>query len=285
MTLYALCKPKGELLVKRILLSPDAQKNVANYFNQQHAAFMDGVDFEVQFDGDWKPDADEILTIGAPDEAKQVRDIASKNAVAIAAIDAGQLDQEQIKALFVRQPNGRLLFQSFSTKQLLMRSHAFLLSNDTFKELETPAFTIANNISAVLEGDFLKFKSLPAVKRFLDMSLLYQEATDAQIEAFCAHPSLSVADVEAIKVVAGPELRRRLHAVGETGVLDSYSVKQLENRAKKLKIKLPVADNKIEVPSDKMELKRLLSFLEEKVYQGALTQKLYVANAKRLYEK
>ncbi len=284
MTLYAICKPKSGFAIKRILLSSPAQTKVANYFDQQLATFMDGVDHEVEFDGDWKPDADEILSIDAPPEAAQLLSAVTKSATAIPSIDADALEQEFIKALFVKRKNGTVLIQAFTTQQLLMRRHAFLLDKDTFKEMESPAFVISNNLAAVLDGQNLKFKNFPAVKRFFDLKVLYEEATDAQIESFCSHTKLEVADVDAIKAAAGPALRKRIHAISQTGVLDAYSIKQLSNRAAKLKIPLPMSNGKISMPSNKGDLKKLLSFFEEKVYQGALTQQLYVANAKRLYK-
>lgn len=245
---------------------------------------MDGVNHEIDFDGDWKPDTDEILTIDAPPDASLIVAEAAKTVATIPHVDANALSTSFIKGLFVKQPNGRILVQCFASQQLLTNKHAFWLSGNTFEEIEAPSFAIASHLTAVIEGNEIKFKNFPVLKRILDMSALYQEATDVQIEDFCAHAKLSVANVDDIKEAAGPALRRRIHAVAQTGVLDTYSVKQLTTRAKTLKVPLTVQGNRLEMPSDKKELKNFLSFLEEKVYQGALTKKLYVANAKRPFQ-
>lgn len=282
-TLLAFCRPSDGPVVKRIVLDADAQSAVGNFLNQQFTAFMEGVDDEVDFNGDWKPDVDEILTIDLPPDAKVLVAEAVKTVAALPTIDAANFEQEKIKGLFVRRPDGKVLIQSFGSQQLLLRRHWFVLDKQTFKEAKNPGFTVATHLSAVIEGPLVKFKSFPLLRRIFDLTEFYTEASDEEIEEMCQHSSLHAPDVEAVKAAMTPTIRKRMHAIRKTGVLDAYTVKQFISRANKLDVNLSVLGGKLVLPTGKKELKDFLNFMEEKIYMGALTQKLYVANSKKPY--
>lgn len=283
-TLLALCKPASGPVVKRVVLSKEAQQAVGDHFNRQRVSFLEDVDDEVDFDGDWQPQDDQILSVDAPPEIGLMFDAAKLDATDIPSIDAVHFDEELIKALFIRQ-GGRLLIQAFATQQLLLNRHGFILDKETFKEMTQPAFVIAAHLTAIAEGGKLKFKSFPMMKRVVDLKLLYQIATNEQIITFCSHAKLDAADIESIKTAAGPALRKKIHAISQIGVLDKYSVPQLSKRAAALNIPLALKGKKLTVPTTRPELKTFLSFLEEKIYKGPLSRRVMIANSTREFKK
>ncbi len=282
--LYALCRPTGTAEVKRVRISQPVQAKIEGLFQGQAAAFLDGIDEEIEFGGDWKPDSDEILVIDAPDEATLITAALAANPMALPDIDAANFLGEQIKALFVSVQNGahsQVLIQGFSAQQILARRFSLLLDGNMFRELTDPAFSLDNYIVAILEGGKLKFKNFHNVRRIFELSQFYQEASDQEIDAFCAHDSLHVADVAAFKEIADQTIRKMVHAISKTNVLSIYTADDIVAKAASLGLAINAGDGKIVVPNDRKSVKQLFRFLDDGIYQAPLTAKKYVTNSKR----
>ena len=56
---------------------------------------------------------------------------------------------------------------------------------------------------------------------------------------------------------------------------------QIKNIAKKVNINIKVKNKKIIIPNNKSEIKIILKFLDEEIYQGAFSQHLFLTNSKR----
>jgi hypothetical protein len=282
--LLALCRTNGELQIKRVSVTQTVQDKVEGLFKAQAAAFLDGVSEEVEFGGDWKPDADEILVMDAPAEAATLTVAVAGNPMALAVIDAAAFGGENIKALCVSVGDGgnqRILIQLFTAQQILARRFSLLLDGDTFKELTAPAFTLDNYIHAIIENGKLKFKSFFNVKRIFSLNQLYEEASDAQIDVFCAHESLSIPDVAGFKGQADQIIRKLVFACTKTNVLDSYPVTDIVSKANSLGLNITVQNDKIVMPADRKNIKTLLRFLDDGIYEASLTAKRYMTNSKR----
>jgi hypothetical protein len=210
--LFALCRSGGGVLqVKHVSVTQPVQDKIEGIFQQQAAAFMDGVTEEIEFGSDWKPDADEILVMAAPEEAAVMTQALDGTVIEQPVLNAANFVGEGIKGIFTSVGEAaarRVLIQLFSAQQILARRFSLLLDGDTFKELTAPAFTLDNNLVAIIEDGKLKFKSYHLVKRIFKMTQFYQEATDQQIDAFCAHPNLEIGDISAFKAVADEGIRK-----------------------------------------------------------------------------
>ena len=138
--LFAACLTNGGLKAKRVPLSGDIQQAVAAEFNKQEEQFRSGVTNEVDFDGRWKPDESEFLTIDVPAEAQVFHDTIEANAMAIPSINTKIFEDEGIKALFTGVTTDgitRILVQRFTSQQVLQRK--FTLS--FFKEIHFVTWT------------------------------------------------------------------------------------------------------------------------------------------------
>lgn len=281
--LFALCRQQRELLVKHVKVTLPVQAKIEGIFQAQAAAFLDGVAEEIEFGGDWKPDSDEILVMNAPQETDVIAAAAGASALAFPTVDAKNFEGEGIKALFTVMQNGhpRVLIQLFTAQQVLQRRFSLFLDGDTFKELTEPAFTLDNYIVAIIENGKLKFKSFHNVRRIFQLNEFYQEATDQQIDAFCGHDNVHVADIPGFKALADQGIRKLVHAIGKTNVLGSYAVEDIAEKATSLGIKIDVTDGAIAMPQDRKNVKVLLRFLDDGIYQASLTSKRYVTNSKR----
>jgi hypothetical protein len=282
--LFSLCRINRELIVKRVSLVQPVQAKLEGLFQAQANAFLDGVSEEVQFEGDWKPDADQIMVIDAPQEVAVIYQALANNVIGLPVLDAANFIGENIKALFVPVKNGastRILIQAFNAQQILSRRFLLLLDGNSFKELTEPAFTLDNYLVAILEDGQLKFKNFHNIKKVFELNQFYQEASDQEIDTFCGHESLFVADVAAFKTVADQPIRKMVHAITKTNVLSNYQVPDIINKAAALGLDIQSQDGKLVVPLDRKSMKYLFRFLDDGIYEASLTSTRYITNSKR----
>jgi hypothetical protein len=67
----------------------------------------------------------------------------------------------------------------------------------------------------------------------------------------------------------------------DSGVLEEFSAKQIQARSKGYDVKIHVSKGKIVFPVDRPAAKKLLQFLNEELFRGAITETLYETNSKR----
>ena len=67
----------------------------------------------------------------------------------------------------------------------------------------------------------------------------------------------------------------------DSGLLDRYSARDIRAQARGYDIDILVRNGRIVFPAAKAEAKRLLQFLNEELFRGAITATLYETNSKR----
>lgn len=283
--LYAACRHGGALVVKHVQLAPHLQAGLDSYFQAQEAAFMDGIANEVLFNGDWKPDEDEVLVATGIAEAQVLLAAADQNAVALPPLNAAGFETENVKALFTAlgpATNQRLLIQSFSPQQILSTKLALLFEGNVFRRVTEPAFTLGSQLVATVDAaGAIKFKSYALVRRIFDLTALFRQATDAELAAFCAHGHLSVADANAFMASADEGIRKAVHTLTTGNVFAQNSVTAIQAQATAIGFPVQVVTGRLVVPSTRKEIKTLLSFLLNKVYLGSLDRRLFITNSTR----
>ena len=208
-----------------------------------------------------------------------------QNAIALPVLDAMNFQEEGVRALFIAVGVGahlRILIQNFSQQQFLSRNFAFLFDGNTFRRLNEPAFSLANDLVAIVDavGD-VRFKSFQMLRRVFDLGYFYREATNDELTAFCGHASLAVTDAAAFVEDADQTIRKFVHAVGSAGVLVNNQVTDIATQASAIGFPISIANGRIEVPQDRKSKKALLSFLLDKIYRGSINQQLYITNSNR----
>lgn len=283
--LFAACRNNaGQLIVKRVRLDANVQQAVENIFAQQEAGFRHGIVDEIAFDGAWKPDDDELLTIDVPAEAQVIVDTIAANAMAIPDINAAAFAGEGIKALFTgRIVNGQtvVLVQRFTSQQVLERRFALLQAGNAFRQLTEPAFTLDNEITCIIEGGKIKFKSQHKLRSIINMLAIYRAATDQEVQAFAGHQSLAVADVAAFVAVTNQVSRKLIHAITANGTLDTHAPAAIQAAAQQTNLAIQVVGGKIVMPTTHSEIKAILQFLNESRYSGPLSGQAFVTNSQR----
>jgi hypothetical protein len=284
-SLLALCKQAQGLQVKRIRVSGDVQNQLEGLFIQQEQTFFDGVNEEVPFDGGWKPEPNELLFAAVTDEALAILGASQGNVIAMPEINPAAITEENIRglAVLVQRPGGpRLLMQGFSAAQILERRFSLVLDGNTFNRLTQPAFSIGASLVGVIENGRIKFKNFTRIKQIFDLTNLYQEATNAELDVFCAIPHLEIADAAGFRVMADQKMRKLIHAIAGRGTLNEYTPEQIALAGENEGFPITLANNRIVMPTGKAEAKDLLHFLDHGLYRAALSGEIYITNSKRL---
>lgn len=283
--LYAVCRPQENLEVKHVQLNQELQNQLDGIFQAQEAAFTAGVNNEIPFTGDWKPDDDELLVINGLPEAQALIAAAHQNAIALPPLNVANFSGEGVRGLFTSigpAANRRLLVQNFGPQQLFSGQLAFLHDGNVFRRLTEPAFSLGTQLVAIISnvGD-VRFKSYPMLRRILDVTPVFRQATDAELNAFCEHASLQVADNQAFVAGADEGIRKRVHMIAKVDVLGNHTVPHIQARALAIGFPITVVNGRIEIPQDRRSTKELLSFLLNKVYLGPIDQQLFITNSNR----
>jgi hypothetical protein len=283
--LYAACRQNGPLVVRSVPLTNQLQGELDGIFQAQEAAFLAGIASEIAFTGDWRPNDDELLVIAGLPEAQTLLDAANQNAVALPVLDVGNFETEGVKGLFTavgHGPNMRLLLQNFGPQQLLRTKNTFLHDGNVFRRLVEPAFSLGTQLVATIDASGrIKFKTYPMLRRFLDITPVFRQATDAELNTFCAHASLAVADVGAFVASADEGIRKHVLAIAKADVFNQHPVADIATQAAAIGFPLAVNAGRIEMPPDRKRTKSLLSFLLNKVYLGPIDQTLFITNSNR----
>jgi hypothetical protein len=283
LNLYALCGNPGEVIIKRVMVSGDVQSQLEPFFIGVEQAFRAGVDQEIDFDGRWKPDRDQLMRIPVNVEASAIVDILAQDTLAIEALQAGNFEDEAIRALMVKEATGqtsRILIQYFSNLQRLSRRFAVTLHGDIFNRLSQPTFAIDAQIHVIIEGGYIKFKSYNMAKRILDLSGAYREATDQDIVALCNLPRLT-GDADEIIAVANPTLRKLISSVKDSDVFDSNTAEEIQAKAAAVNLNLLVQNHRVVLPGEKSDLRKVLTFLDHGVYLSPVSNERYITNSRR----
>lgn len=283
--LFAACRVDGQLVARRVGLAAPVQQQVEDMFDQQEQKFRSGVMEAIPFDGGWNPDADQVLTIPIPQEAGIFHQTIAANAVSIPPIDTGRFVDANIKALFTgvnENDAPKVLVQRFTAGQVLNRKYALLFSDNAFSRLQDPAFVLGTGLACIIEAGVIKFKSLHNLRSIIDITEIYREATDAEVHNFAEHNTLEVADADAFVETSDQTIRKLVHSITDTGVLDKYSAENIRDAAQKTGLTVKVQNGKIVIPADRNGIKALLQFLNESRYAGPLSDQPYIANSRRL---
>jgi len=282
--LFAACRVNSSLVVRRIQLDNSVQTAIESIFNDQSTSFTQGITTEVDFNGSWTPENDELLTINTPSEADVFEETINANATSIPDLNTGTFISEGIKALFTGSSSGertRVLVQRFTSHQILEHKFALLQQGNAFRKLTEPAFTLDNSLTCIIEGGKIKFKSQQKLRSIINMLDIYREATDQEVQSFAGHNILEVQDIASFLSTADQTSRKLISAITRSDTLNTYTVPQIEAAASQVGVTIEISNGKIVMPSTRADIKNLLRFLDDGLYEAPLSRQRYITNSKK----
>lgn len=277
---FGLINVEGTLEPFRVQVSRDTQSELASAFLEQKSAFLRDRS-PIDYTPGYTLEQDEIFAIPDFDMDKSILS-------AIATPDlTNDLSDDQVVALAVKAliagrfsaGKHELLFQHIEKRQVLVKKRVLFWSDGEFVAPKSSGLTVAEKLDAVYERGTLFFTSDHFLRRFLDVSSAYQEATNEQVSEFLENEIFGATDLDVNMFDRG--MRTRVRAILERKLLDKLKVEDVREIGKLYKLRLKVKNGKLELPTSKKEVKELIRLLVEEYYSGHFSGSQYVANSRR----
>lgn len=284
--LGAIVKSSAEFELYRIPLHQELQAALAESWHEQFQAFTGDID-EVPFDAGYTPEAHERFRLDDYDLPEGLAGEDSQSVVDFDSIGAHEDVLESVKGLaaFCRDDEGRelVLFQNFSRSHVIRPGRFLFMPGDTYQTAERPGLTLDVKLSAVYRtaDRTLLFHNFRTTNTFLPLAEFYEEASEHDIREVLEHDLLAPEDPDALAVRANQWFRKRFAMLRDSGILDQYTAQQIADHAQGYEVDVVIEEDQIVFPADKAEAKRLLQYLNEEIFRGAITDTLYETNSKR----
>lgn len=284
--LAAIVKQGGRIRLLRIPLHRALQDELAASWSAQYEAFVNDVD-EIDFNAGYQPEAHERFRLQdyvLPDW------LAEETSHSVADLDAVTADDALLEstkgiAAFARNADGEelVLFQNFSRSHVIRPGRFLFLQNNTYETTRRAGLTLDSKLSAVFlrDADTLLFHNFRTVNTFLPLAAFYEEASEREIIDVLNHELLAPEDAAALAAQSNQWFRKRFAMLRDSGVLDQYTARQIQQRSRGYDVDIHTSGGRIVFPADKPSAKKLLQFLNEELFRGAITETLYETNSKR----
>ena len=289
--LLAIKKKGQKTTLLHIPLHRQLQQQLAEEWSIQYDAFMDGIE-EIDFDPGYTPNEDtERFVIRNFDPPEWLLNEDSYSIGNLESIRRHEEELDDIKgiAAFAQDASDGevVLFQNFSRGHVIKPGRFLFLQNNTYKSTTRPGLTLDQKLSAVFLPSERKllFRSFRTTNTFLPLADFYAEATEQEIREVLAHPILAPEDADALATGATQWMRKRFAMLKASGILNQYSANEIKQRSNGYDVDIQTSDGKIVFPSEKNSAKKLLQFLNEEIFRGPITERLYETNSKRETEQ
>jgi hypothetical protein len=283
--LTAILRENGSFSLRRLPLTQQLQNSLAQSWCEHYESFIQAD--EIDFNPGYKPDSHQNFKLEGFNLPGWIANQSSQTVGNIEAIAQAPQELRKIAgiAAFARKTNGEevILFQNFNRSHVINPGKFLFLTNDNYKSLETPVLTLDDKIiSAFTPADAkLLFHSFRNVNTFLPLAEFYSEASEQQITQILTHDLFAAEDIEVHAQDANQWFKKRFAMLGDSGILDNYTANQIQQQSQNYHVDIQLEGDKIVFPADKAEAKRLLLFLNEELFRGAITETLYETNSKR----
>lgn len=265
--------------IKRINVAPDTLQAVVNLFIAHLPMFISDDVTPILFDGQFKPSDDEVLyaEIILPENFSKIPD----NTI---EYDEVQLPEDKVKTLALYH-DGKYYFQCFSKHFVLKQKNiVFVWKGNNYEQfVDKSAFNIEDKVHGIYSDGNFYFLSYSQGKQIFDLSPFYKAATNSDIEETFEHDIFLGSDVEWLKEHSDSVMRKQITLLKKSGLLDSINVssKQFKSWAKKADINKDIfSSGHIVLPKDKKQSKTILAFLNEDIFEGMFSKKIFVSNSK-----
>jgi hypothetical protein len=284
--LAAISENRDKTQLQRIPMLQNLQLKLAETWAAQLEAFLDQAQ-EIPFNAGYQPEEHELfaLTEFVPPEW-----LSAECSTTIGDLDPIDHAEEIISSIkgiagFASDETGveLVLIQNFSRSHVIKPGTFLLLRNGTYETTERPGLTLDTKLSAVYMPiqQKLLFRSFRTTNTFLPLGDFYQEASEQHIREVLAHEKLAPINVDALACKPNQWFKKRFSMLRDSGILDKYSTKQIKDRSKGYDIEIKLESGKIVFPEDHLSAKKLLQFLNEELFKGAITETIYETNSKR----
>lgn len=284
--LAAIVRQGSQSRLLKIPLHQGLQDSLAESWSEQYDTFVNNVD-EIAFDPGYQAEIHERFVL---ENYELPAFIEGETSQTVSTFDPISTDDELLDATkgivaFAQDNQGRelILFQNFNRAHVIRPGRFLFLQNNTYETAARAGLTLDGKLGAVYFPDARKlvFHNFRTVNTYLPLADFYEEASEQDIRNVLSHELLAPEDADALAIGANQWFRKRFAMLGGSGILDQYTARDIAAHSQGYEVDLQVSDEKIVFPAEKHEAKRLLQFLNEELFRGAITETLYETNSKR----
>lgn len=261
--------------VKKIVLTQDVTLAIKNIFITYGSFILNDETEEIEFDGNYKLDDEEIcyIKMDLPEFIKEVEE----NSIGIGLLN---LKEDKIKTLFWYD-NKKYFFQNFDTRKLLKNRNVLFYSENTYSKLEEDAFVVDNIVNAIYDEGKFYFRSYVNANKIFPLIEYFMEASNEEIKIFGKNDKILI-DEKWLANNSNSLMRKHITLLQKSNILEKANTKKIKTHANKFKLKIDLdTAGKIIFPNDKKTCKDILTFLNEQFYIGLISGNKYRTNSKR----
>jgi len=284
--LAAITKQRGQMRLFRIPMHQRLQNTLAESWENQYNTFVNNI-HEIQFNAGYHPESHERFSLSDFELPDWLRNEYSQTIQNLEAISTNEDFINSITGIagFARNERDEelILFQNFSRSHVIRPGRFLFLQNNTYETTNRPGLTIEGKLSALydIEERKLLFRNFRTVNTFLPLADIYEEASEQEIREVLNHRLLASENPDELAVGANQWFRKRFAMLRDSGILDQYSTREIIVRSQGYDINIQLNGDRIVFPAEKGAAKRLLQFLNEELFRGAITETLYETNSKK----
>lgn len=273
-----------------IPLSRGVQNIIKEEFESQFISFFEETVKEVYYEPGYRPEKDVVFFL-QDDELPDW--LAEEDGASISDYDPIRNNENQMKlikgiAAFVQDEDdvNFILLQRFMPAQIIHPKITFIWDLNTFRKIDNPGFMLGKQLSAVYQTEKgrLLFNSFYNVDLLLALSEdLKNEASPDEIRNILSDELFAPEDIEVFTTEPSRWFRTRFALLEHLGIIKNYTALEIQERSVGYNVKIKLCENntKIVFPSDKTKARKLLQFLNEELFLGAVTKDLYETNSKK----
>jgi|GEM_PF-856645 len=277
----------------RLAVSLELQGSLSALFETQRQALCDPERERIPFDGRYRPRADQLFQLQSYTAPKPVLEAISYP-LGCRTANADDLEDAHIRGIMcAAMVAGRVdaRFQVFSRGQVLKANRLNLfLSRDTFVRMEAPGLSIADRLTAHLDGDTLYFQSFAKTRQVLDLGDAYVEATGPELQGFFANPIFDTSQLGALRDTTDQQVRQKVASLLKNKVFERLVPTQLADVAARVGLKVQLirdreSPERVQLPGTKKQLKQFLRVLDEDYLQSLFDEtRVFETSSKRPVE-
>ena len=286
MNFYVLLGDVNAPEVRKLPVVREMQVELKAHFDMRWAEFYPQGTELVRYSPGYRPESGELVWVPSFELPPAIASL-SPSPASMPMVSEDELESGRLHALVaVRQAptlgETDFLFQSLDSRCVVRREGITLFaSGDLFRKNDKAGVVIRDAIDAYARAGQLFFSSEFVVRRFLDLTPLFVEATTPELRSFIADATFAPVNEQAFLAVADQWVRRKVKLIGSRGVLGRVTPDEIHEAAAKFGIPVTMSGDRLVLPEDKKDLKVLLRFLDDDYLESDLTQAHYVTNSKR----
>lgn len=284
--LAAIVKQGREIRLLRIPLHQTLQDDLARTWQGQFESFYKDAQ-HIEFNAGYQPEDHELFCLKKFHLPEWLVNESSQSAANLDVLKNANEVSGSIRGMigFARDEKGDeiMLFQNFNRAHVIQPGNFLLLRGGTYQASPSPALVLDGKLSAIYlpKQRQLFFQNFRVANTFLPLADYSREASEQEIREVLGHTRLIAENPSVVAEEASQWARKRFAMLRDSRVLDNYSVADIKKRATGYNVTINVKKGKIVFPSDKHAVKKLLQFLNEELFRGAITETLYETNSRR----